>query len=157
MPLKGAWAKAPTALPKVLVERTPSANRSLNMRNLPATITINSAVWTRTASASQHGTYSYGSHGGTNNDIARHDHYTVSPDRYNPSAIYNVHYTVYDASGSEHHYYYVRGPYARTYWEADMPDAIFKQLKYMVDKLLFTWTWRYVSTAFGPATKEQVS
>jgi hypothetical protein len=154
-----AWSrplKVEAELPKVSVDKVGFKKESINMNNLPATIDINGTVWTRTASASANGTYSYGSNGGTSADIATNAHYTVSP--YSGSSkIYNVHYTVY-AGGVARYYYYWDEPKDQRYQPVPMPGDVARQLKFMVDKLLFDWTWFYTtSSAFGPATKAQVS
>jgi hypothetical protein len=155
-----AWSrplKVEAELPKVTTETIGFRNESLNMNNLPASLEINGALWTRTASASQNGTYSYGANGGTSSDIATNAHYTVSPYPSQSSKIYNVHYTVPSVSGPTRYYYYVDEPKDRRYVPA-LPDANARQLKYMVDKLLFRWTWFYTPTsAYGPATQQQVS
>jgi hypothetical protein len=156
-----AWAKplkVEPELPKVKIEWVAySANR--NMNNLPDKITINGTVWTRTASASASGTYSYGSNGGTSSDIATNAHYTVSPISLVSSDIYNVHYTVYGPTGAVRYYYYPGEQKDRRFQPAgSIPDDVLKKLKFMVDKLFFTWSWFYAGgSAYGPATPEQVS
>ncbi len=143
-------------LPAVQTKTEAYRNETINMNNLPATIDINGTVWTRTISASANGTYSYGSHGGTSNDIANNPHYTVSPVGAT-TEIYNVHYTVPGPNGGTRYYYYRNEAVNNRYQPMPMPNAIGQQLKFLVDKLLFEWTWFYTSTsAFGPATKAQV-
>ena len=155
-----AWAKPlkiEPELPPVLVEHIGFKNEKVNMNNLPATLEINGKIWTRTSSASANGTYSYGSNGGTSGDIATNPHYTVTP-HANSSKIYNLHYTIPGGGSPTRYYYYWDEPKDRRLLPEPMPDDAFKQLKYMVDKLLFEWTWTYSSkSAFGPATAAQVS
>jgi hypothetical protein len=155
-----AWAKPikiEPQLPPVVVEHVGFRNEKVNMNNLPASIEINGTVWTRTTSASANGTYSYGSNGGTSSDIATNAHYTVSP-YASSSKIYNVHYTVPGGGGPTRYYYYWDEPKDRRFQPQPIPDAAGKQLKYLVDKLLFEWTWFYSSkSAFGPATQGQVA
>lgn len=154
------WAKPlkiEAELPRVLVENVGYRSQTINMNNLPATIDINGKVWTRTNSASANGTFSYGSNGGTSSDIANNAHYTVTPYQ-NTSNIYNVHYTVPGGSGPTRYYYYWDEPKDKRLLPMPMPDDAFKALKFLVDKLLFEWTWYYTgNSAFGPATKAQVS
>lgn len=144
-------------LPPVKVEFTGWRDERINMNNLPASIEINGTVWTRTASASENGTYSYGSNGGTSSDIATRSHFTVSPSSKTSTKIYNVHYTQIGAGGSTRYYYYPDEPKAKRFVPEPMPAEIFKQLKFMVDKLLFIWSWNYASdSAYGPALPSQV-
>lgn len=143
-------------LPAVKVEFISFRNERINMNNLPATIEINGTVWTRTASPSGSGTYSYGSNGGTTSDIATNPHFTVSPETQTSTKIYNVHYTQLGGGGTRY-YYYPDERKDRRYQPEPIPAEIFKQLKFLVDKLFFTWSWTYArDSAYGPALPSQV-
>ena len=137
----GSWSKPlklEPELPPVIVKQESYRNERVNMNNLPASIEINGTVWTRTPSASLNGTYSYGSHGGTSTDIATNPHYTVTP-YASSSKIYNVHYTIPWGGGPARYYYYWDEPQGKRYLPQPMPDTVGRQLKFLVDKLLFEW------------------
>jgi hypothetical protein len=110
-----------------------------DMGNLPGTMTVGGVSWERTTSTSKEGTYSYGHPDNKSGTISTTAHYTVVPVTKGGKEIYNIHYT--NPTTDYRAYYY---PGTKTWLASDskpIPDAIWKQLKVVVDKLYFIWVW----------------